>query len=124
MHECWDNIVVRSAMGIGLRLLAWYMRNEWYTYLINAEIAAVSPVVIVVFVELLPVVACDNNERVVIDSILLESVDDIANERIGGMTEIAIQVPEWFYRCIVIQCGIVRIRPCGLEVLRFVFRPS
>ena len=59
------------------------MANHRHSNLMDGEIAVVSPVVAVVFVELLTVVACKYHYRVVCKSFLVESLEHFSEQYVA-----------------------------------------
>ena len=72
MHECGYDVVVGGAVGELLWLSAiGPVHDERHGNLPLREVAVVSPEVLVVFVELLCVVASDDHDGVAMETVLL-----------------------------------------------------
>lgn len=124
LHQCRNHIIMSGAMRKLLRLCARNMPDHRHANLGFGEVAVMSPVIMMVLIELLTVVARKNDDGVIHQSLLLQGLEDAAQQQVVLIAAVAIHIPERSRIHIVAEFGIVGIRPSRLETLVLVGRKS
>ena len=117
LHQCRNHIIMSGAMRKLLRLCARNMPDHRHANLGFREVTVMSPVIMMVLIELLTVVARKNNDGVIHQSLFLQGLEDAAQQQVILIAAVAIEIPERSRIHLVVELGIVGIRPSRLEML-------
>ena len=116
VHQRRHEVKVGGAVPVsGYGVTAWLVDDKGHANLVLGEVGVVAPVVLVVLVVFLGMVACDENQGVVIKPLLFDGCHQLAYHLIGLVGRVTVEVPEGGRVHVVVQLVELSVLPRRLE---------